>query len=227
MVVAQRQSKTHNRVDSSLAKTLQSASFRQKFELGYPPIDRERIEAAIAIVLESVGENVQREGLIDTPKRVAKAYEELLEGYRIDPVSLINNALFDVENNDMVVVCNIEFASLCEHHMLPFLGRVHVAYLPQGKVLGLSKIPRIVDLFARRLQLQERLTHQIARFIDEVIHPEGVAVVVEGQHMCSLMRGVKKQHSHMTSHTMIGAFRENAELRREFLMHISRKTHSL
>jgi GTP cyclohydrolase I len=226
MVVPEHHSKTRAGEDSPLTTLLQSASFLQKFELDFPPVDRERIEAAIVSVLESVGENVQREGLRETPRRVAKAYEELLEGYRVDPVSLINGALFEVENNDMVIVSSIEFASLCEHHMLPFLGHVHVAYIPNGKVIGLSKIPRIVDIFARRLQLQERLTNQIAHFIEEVLQPEGVAVVIDGQHMCSRIRGVKKHQSRMTSHTMLGVFRENAALRREFLTHTQRKTYA-
>jgi GTP cyclohydrolase IA len=151
---------------------------------------------------------------------VARAYDELLSGYRTDPVALLNNALFDVDYDDMVVVKNIEFSSLCEHHMLPFLGHAHVAYIPRGKVVGLSKIPRIVDLFARRLQLQERLTHQIANFIDEVLAPEGVAVVIDGQHMCSMMRGVKKHDSSMTTSTMLGVFRDNLTTRQEFLQHI-------
>jgi GTP cyclohydrolase I len=137
-------------------------------------------------------------------------------------MALLNNALFDVEYNDMVVVANIEFASLCEHHLLPFLGHAHVAYILQNKVVGLSKIPRIVDLFARRLQLQERLTHQIADFINKVLQPQGVAVVMEGQHLCSLMRGVKKHDSNMTTSTMLGVFHHNPTTRQEFFQHIQR-----
>lgn len=193
------------------------------FEVGYPPVDQPRIEAAISEVLAGVGEDVGREGLRDTPRRVARAYEELLAGYRTDPVALINNALFDVDYNEMVVVADIEFASLCEHHMLPFLGHVHVGYIPQGKVIGLSKIPRIVDMFARRLQLQEQLTHQIANFIDAVLHPQGVAVVIEGQHMCSLVRGVKKHDSSMTTSTMLGVFHNNFAMRQEFWQHLGRR----
>jgi GTP cyclohydrolase IA len=205
-----------------LEDTLRAPEFLQKFDLDYAPVDRPRVEAAITEVLVGVGEDIAREGLIDTPGRVARAYEELLAGYRTDPAALINNALFDVDYNDMVVIADIEFASLCEHHMLPFVGHVHVAYIPQGKVIGLSKIPRIVELFARRLQLQERLTRQIANFIDDVLHPQGVAVVIEGQHMCSMMRGIKKQDSSMTTSTMLGTFHDNAVTRQEFLQHIQR-----
>jgi GTP cyclohydrolase I len=205
-----------------LEDTLLNSQFLEKFDLGYPPVDRFGVEAAVTALLTSVGEDVEREGLIDTPRRVARAYEELLAGYRTDPMTLLNNALFDVEYNDMVVVANIEFASLCEHHLLPFLGHAHVAYIPQNKVVGLSKIPRIVDLFARRLQLQERLTHQIADFINEVLQPQGVAVVMEGQHLCSLMRGVKKHDSNMTTSTMLGVFHHNPTTRQEFFQHIQR-----
>lgn len=206
-----------------LEDRLQAPQFLQRFELDYPPVDHPRIETAVRDILVSVGEDVEREGLIGTPNRVARAYDELLSGYRTDPVALLNNALFDVDYNDMVVVANIEFSSLCEHHMLPFMGHVHVAYIPQGKVVGLSKIPRIVDVFARRLQIQERLTRQIANFIDEVLHPEGVAVVIEGQHMCSMMRGVKKHDPGMTTSTMMGVFHDNPTTRQEFLQHIQRR----
>jgi GTP cyclohydrolase I len=209
--------------DTALLKdTLLNSQFLEKFDLGYPPVDRPGVEAAVTALLTSVGEDVEREGLIDTPRRVAHAYEELLAGYRTDPMALLNNALFDVEYSDMVVVANIEFASLCEHHLLPFLGHAHVAYIPQNKVVGLSKIPRIVDLFARRLQLQERLTHQIASFINVVLQPQGVAVVLEGQHLCSLMRGVKKHDSNMTTSTMLGVFHNNPMTRQEFFQHIKR-----
>jgi GTP cyclohydrolase IA len=207
---------------ASLEYTLLNSQFLEKFDLGYAPVDRSGVESAVTALLTSVGEDVEREGLIDTPRRVAHAYEELLSGYRTDPIGLLNNALFDVEYSDMVVVANIEFASLCEHHLLPFLGHAHVAYIPQNKVVGLSKIPRIVDLFARRLQLQERLTRQIANFINEVLQPQGVAVVMEGQHLCSLMRGVKKHDSNMTTSTMLGVFHDNSTTRQEFFQHIQR-----
>lgn len=206
-----------------LDERLSTPQFLESFELGYPPIDQPRIEAAISDVLAGIGEDAGRAGLVNTPRRVARAYAELLEGYRIDPAELINNALFDVDYDDMVVVKDIEFASLCEHHLLPFLGHVHVAYIPQGKVVGLSKIPRIVDMFARRLQLQEQLTRQIANFIDAVLHPQGVAVVIEGQHMCSLMRGVKKHDSSMTTSAMLGVFQDNAVTRQEFMQYLQRR----
>jgi GTP cyclohydrolase I len=186
------------------------------------PIDQERIADAVRVILESIGEDPKREGLLRTPERVAKAYGELLSGYRTDPIELLNEAIFDVSYDEMVIVRDIEFYSLCEHHMLPFLGRAHVAYLPKGKVIGLSKIPRIVDMFARRLQVQERMTRQIADLVDELLHPKGVAVVVEGLHLCSVMRGVRKHDARMTTSSMSGAFRTNLPTRQEFLDNISR-----
>jgi GTP cyclohydrolase I len=149
-------------------------------------------------------------------------YGELLEGYRQDPNELVNDALFEVKYDEMVLVHDIEFYSLCEHHMLPFLGRAHVAYLPRNKVLGLSKIPRIVDMFARRLQVQERMTRQIAECIDELLNPLGVAVVIEGLHLCATMRGVKKHDARMTTSAMLGAFRNSLATREEFLANIAR-----
>jgi len=146
--------------------------------------------------------------------------EEITVGYRTDPVSLINGALFDVDYDEMVLVKDIEFYSMCEHHMLPFFGRAHVAYIPNGKVIGLSKIPRIVEMFARRLQVQERMTSQIADFLKDVLDAKGVAVVVEGSHMCAMMRGVKKAQASMTTTRMLGEFKTNVQLRTEFLSHI-------
>jgi GTP cyclohydrolase I len=180
------------------------------------------IEAAVKDLLEAFGEDVDREGLERTPERVARMCDELLAGYRVDPFKLINEAVFSVEYDDMVIVRDIEFYSMCEHHLLPFLGKAHVAYLPQGEVIGLSKIPRVVDLFARRLQVQERMTRQIADFLEAAIHPQGVAVVVEGLHLCSKIRGVKKAESRMVTSAMKGCFRENEVTRHEFLEHISR-----
>jgi GTP cyclohydrolase I len=180
------------------------------------------IEAAVRETLYHIGEDPNREGLQRTPERVARMYDELLAGYHTDPVQLINGALFDVDYDEMVVVKDIDFSSLCEHHLLPFYGRAHVAYVPYGKVVGLSKIPRIVDMFARRLQVQERMTRQIADFIQEVLHPQGVAVVVEGTHMCSVMRGVKKSNATMTTSAMLGCFRNNPSTRAEFMDHIAR-----
>ncbi len=185
-------------------------------------MDLETIEKSVAKIIKAIGEDPEREGLLNTPKRVAKAYGELLEGYRIDPVKLLNNATFDVDYDDMVIVRDIEFYSLCEHHMLPFLGRAHVAYIPDGKVIGLSKIPRIVDMFARRLQVQERMTRQIADYVNEILHPRGVAVVVEGMHLCATIRGVRKHDSRMTTSSMLGAFRHREATRMEFLDNISR-----
>lgn len=201
---------------------LRSEDFLKIFELGLPPVDRPKIELATSDILTAVGEDPNREGLLNTPHRVAKMYEEMLDGYRVDPAKLINNAIFDVEYDDMVIVRDIEFSSMCEHHMLPFIGHAHVAYIPRGKVIGLSKIPRIVDMFAHRLQVQERMTRQVAGFINEILDPRGVAVVVEGKHMCAMMRGVEKHDSSMTTSTMIGAFRENESTRNEFLAHLNR-----
>ncbi|MBE2267581.1 MAG: GTP cyclohydrolase I FolE [Anaerolinea sp.] len=201
---------------------LYSEAFMRAFELGLPPVDLDQIEMATVKILEAVGEDPSREGLQKTPNRVARMYEELLSGYRVDPAKLINGALFDVEYDDMVIVRDIEFNSMCEHHMLPFYGKVHVAYIPSDKVIGLSKIPRIVDMFAQRLQVQERMTRQIAEFISEVLKPQGVAVVAEGVHMCSMIRGVKKHESSMTTSAMLGRFREDSGTRGEFLAHLDR-----
>jgi len=185
-------------------------------------MDQESIRQAISDLLTAIGENPEREGLRRTPARVARMYGELLEGYRQDPNELVNDALFEVKYDEMVLVHDIEFYSLCEHHMLPFLGRAHVAYLPRNKVLGLSKIPRIVDMFARRLQVQERMTRQIAECIDELLNPLGVAVVIEGLHLCATMRGVKKHDARMTTSAMLGAFRNSLATREEFLANIAR-----
>jgi GTP cyclohydrolase IA len=185
-------------------------------------IDIETIQEAMEKILRAVGEDPEREGLLRTPERVARMYGELLAGYRVDPVAMINDACFEVTYDEMVVVRDIEFYSLCEHHLLPFMGRAHVAYLPKGRVIGLSKIPRVVDMFARRLQVQERMTRQIADFIHELLQPKGVAVVIEALHMCSMMRGVKKQNARMTTSAMLGAFRVSLATRQEFLDNISR-----
>jgi len=190
-------------------------------------IDVDAIRLAVEQMIKAFGENPDREGLQKTPDRVARAYEELLAGYRTDPVALVNDALFDVEYDEMVIVRDIEVYSLCEHHMLPFIGRAHVAYIPRGRVIGLSKIPRIVDMFGRRLQVQERMTRQVADFLDELLHPKGVAVVVEALHLCSMMRGVKKHDSRMSTSTMLGAFKTDLALRMEFLDNISRSAEPL
>jgi GTP cyclohydrolase IA len=198
------------------------------FETGNPPtetgISQEDVMRAIRQLLLAVGEDPTRHGLRETPERVARMYTELLDGYWIDPVELVNDAVFEETYDEMVIVRDIEFYSLCEHHLLPFLGRAHVAYFPRGKVIGLSKVPRIVDMFARRLQVQERMTRQIAEFIDNLLNPFGVAVVIEGLHLCATMRGVKKHDARMTTSAMFGAFRKNIATRQEFLENISRGT---
>lgn len=180
------------------------------------------VQSAVRQILEAVGEDADRDGLKRTPERIARMYAELLSGYHIDPKELVNEALFEVKYDEMVLVRDIEFYSLCEHHMLPFIGRAHVAYIPAGKVIGLSKIPRIVDMYARRLQVQERMTRQIADFIRDLLHPQGVAVVVEAIHLCMSMRGVQKHNARMTTSAMHGAFRANPPTRQEFLDNISR-----
>ncbi len=185
-------------------------------------MDTTAIEEAVNRVLQAVGEDPSRAGLLFTPKRVARMYAELLGGYTADPVKTVGEAIFEIKYDEMVLVRDIEFYSLCEHHILPFMGRVHVAYLPDGKVLGLSKIPRIVDIYAHRLQVQERMTRQISDFILDLLKPKGVAVVVEALHLCSMMRGVKKQNARMTTSAMHGAFRANLATRQEFLDNISR-----
>jgi GTP cyclohydrolase IA len=196
-------------------------------ELFSEEIDSKTIEDSVKKIIRATGEDPEREGLLRTPGRVARMYEELLAGYRTDPIALVNNALFEEEYDEMVLVRDIEFYSLCEHHMLPFMGRAHVAYVPDGRVIGLSKIPRIVDLFSRRLQVQERMTRQIAELLNELLHPKGVAVVVEALHLCSMMRGVKKHDSRMTTSTMLGTFHSDLAIRMEFLDNISRSAEPL
>jgi GTP cyclohydrolase I len=175
------------------------------------------MQELIRKLLAELGEDPEREGLLNTPKRVAKAYEFLTSGYRADIDQVLNNALFTVDYSEMVIVRDIDFYSLCEHHLLPFFGKCHVAYIPSTKVIGLSKIPRLVDVFARRLQVQERLTRQIADTIRDAIAPLGVAVVVEATHLCMSMRGVEKQNSFAVTSAMVGVFREQARTRMEFL----------
>jgi GTP cyclohydrolase I len=183
----------------------------------------DEIECAVQSILQAIGEDPDREGLARTPERVSRMYRELTAGYHVDPVRLINGAIFKVNYDEMVIVRDIDFYSLCEHHMLPFIGQAHVAYIPDGTVIGLSKIPRIVEMFARRLQVQERMTQQIAEFLDETLRPLGVAVVIEGLHMCAAMRGVKKANARMVSSAMLGTFKENQTTRNEFFEHIGRR----
>jgi GTP cyclohydrolase I len=173
-------------------------------------------------LLVRIGEDPDRDGLLDTPKRVTKSMAFLTQGYRMDVEEVLHNALFDVEYDEMVIVKDIEFYSMCEHHMLPFFGKAHVAYVPNGKVIGLSKIPRLVDVFARRLQVQERLTTQVADAIVEAIHPQGVAVILEAQHLCMMMRGVEKQSSDTVTSAMRGVFKEQQQTRNEFLSLVRR-----
>lgn len=177
----------------------------------------DQLEANNRELLDLIGEDSQREGLVKTPNRVARAWEYFSQGYRANLDDIINDAIFHEDCSEMVVVRDIEFFSMCEHHMIPFFGRAHVGYLPNKKVIGLSKIPRIVDMFARRLQLQERLTSQIANTLEEVLDSMGVAVVMEGRHLCMQMRGVEKQNSYASTSAMLGQFRKSAETRAEFL----------
>jgi GTP cyclohydrolase I len=185
-------------------------------------VDIESTEEALSHLLRAIGERPEREGLKNTPKRVARMYTELLNGYQAEPQKIVNGALFNISYDEMVIVRDIEFYSLCEHHLLPFMGRAHIAYMPAGKVIGLSKIPRIVDVFAHRLQVQERMTRQIADLLQELLEPKGVAVVMEGMHLCTMMRGVRKHDARLTTSAMQGSFRTNTATRQEFLNNISR-----
>ena len=181
----------------------------------------QNVQNLVSSFLTEIGEDPEREGLVYTPKRVAKAYEFFTSGYNKKIEEVLNNAVFDVKYDEMVLVKDIDFYSLCEHHMLPFYGKVHVAYIPDGKILGLSKIPRIVEMFSRRLQVQERMTQQIADIIEEQLHPQGVAVVSEARHMCMMMRGVEKQNSSATASAVHGIFKEDPRTRSEFLNLVS------
>jgi GTP cyclohydrolase I len=179
-------------------------------------MSREKIQEAVKVILENIGEDPNREGLLKTPLRVAKSFEFLTKGYSQDPKEILNSALFSTTNDEMVLVRDIEFYSLCEHHLLPIIGKVHVAYIPDGKVVGLSKIPRVVEVFARRLQIQEQLTEQIADAINDAINPKGVAVVVHARHMCMEMRGVEKINSTTVSSALRGLFKSDLKTRNEF-----------
>jgi GTP cyclohydrolase I len=184
-------------------------------------------EELVREMLVRLGEDPKREGLVRTPDRVQRAMEYLTRGYKEDPDALLKGALFTVTYDEMVIVKDVEMFSLCEHHMLPFFGKVHVAYIPNGKVIGLSKIPRLIEIFSRRLQIQERLTTQIAESIQKAIEPQGVGVVVEARHLCMMMRGVEKQHSSAVTSAMLGCFREEQETRTEFLSLIHNKTNGV
>ena len=180
------------------------------------------ISKLIENLLQEIGEDPTREGLLKTPERVAKSWAYFSRGYGQDLVDVVNNAIFHEASKDMIVVRDVEFFSLCEHHLLPFFGKAHVGYIPNGKVIGLSKIPRIIDMFARRFQVQERFTHQVADAIHDVLKTNGVAVVMEGRHMCMQMRGVEKQNSLATTSTMLGRFRDSVRTRNEFMYLINR-----
>tara|TARA_B100001105_G_scaffold29696_1_gene20838 strand:- start:377 stop:952 length:576 start_codon:yes stop_codon:yes gene_type:complete len=184
--------------------------------------NNKKIAKLIEKLLQELGEDPTREGLLKTPTRVAKSWLYFSRGYNLDLDDVVNNAIFHEASKDMIVVRDVEFFSHCEHHLLPFFGKAHVGYIPNGKVIGLSKIPRIIDMYARRLQVQERLTHQIADAIQDVLKPNGVAVVLEGRHMCMQMRGVEKQNSLATTSTMLGRFRESVRTRNEFMYLINR-----
>jgi len=182
-----------------------------------PTLTSASFEELVREMIVRLGEDPSREGLLSTPNRVHRAFEYLMKGYKEDPEVLLKNALFTVTYDEMVIVKDVEMFSLCEHHMLPFFGKVHVAYIPNGKVIGLSKIPRLIEIFSRRLQIQERLTTQIAETIQKAIDPQGVGVVIEARHLCMMMRGVEKQHSAAVTSSMLGCFRDEQETRSEFL----------
>jgi GTP cyclohydrolase IA len=187
-----------------------------------PELDGALLESAARDLLVGVGEDPTRDGLLDTPTRVRKSMEALTEGYRLDPREVVGDALFDVEYDELVLVRDVEFYSLCEHHMLPFFGKAYVGYLPRGRVVGLSKLPRLVDVFARRLQVQERLTRQIAECVQEILAPAGVGVVLEASHLCMMMRGVEKQQSTTRTSTLLGQLRDDDRARAEFLSLVGR-----
>lgn len=183
---------------------------------------KDNLENLTHQLLQEIGEDPNREGLVRTPARVSKAWQYFSQGYHQDLDKIVNNAVFKESSKDMVVVRDVEFFSLCEHHLLPFFGKAHVGYIPNGQIIGLSKIPRVIDMFSRRLQVQERLTHQIADAIQDILDPVGVAIVMEGRHMCMQMRGVEKQNSLATTSTMLGKFRESVRTRNEFMSLINR-----
>lgn len=192
-----------------------------------PTITSASFEELVKEIIVRLGEDPTREGLVRTPERVHRTYEHLMKGYKEDPEALLRNALFTVSYDEMVIVKDVEMFSLCEHHMLPFFGKVHVAYIPNGKVIGLSKIPRLIEIFSRRLQIQERLTTQIAETIQKAIEPQGVGVVIEARHLCMMMRGVEKQHSAAVTSSMLGCFREEQETRTEFLSLIRNRANGI
>lgn len=192
-----------------------------------PSLASASFEDLVREIIVRLGEDPAREGLTRTPNRVHRAYEYLMKGYREDPEAMLKNALFSVNYDEMVIIKDVEMFSLCEHHMLPFFGKVHVAYIPNGKVIGLSKIPRLIEIFSRRLQIQERLTTEIAETIQKTIQPQGVGVVIEARHLCMMMRGVEKQHSAAVTSSMLGSFRDEQETRTEFLSLIRQRPNGM
>ena len=186
-------------------------------------MDYSKLEESVKTILSEVGEDVSREGLLKTPSRVAKSFEFLTDGYRKNIDEILNDAIFNEKYDEMVIVKDIDFYSMCEHHLLPFYGKIHIAYIPNGKIVGLSKIPRIVEMYARRLQVQERMTQEIADTLEKYLQPRGVAIVAEGYHMCMMMRGVEKQNSITTTSAMHGIFKEDARTRAEFLNLIAKR----
>jgi GTP cyclohydrolase IA len=215
------------RSETNAASEADSAVLSAKSVLEFPPPKEGSIAGHMKEVLRELGEDPEREGLIRTPERSEKALKFLTSGYTADINQIVNGALFDVQYDEVVIVRDIEFFSMCEHHMLPFFGKVHVAYLPGEKVIGLSKIPRIVDVFARRLQIQERMTQQIAETLQDLLKPRGVAVICEARHFCMMMRGVEKQHSGAITSSMLGAFRNNKETRNELLSLIGQRARAI
>ena len=196
-------------------------------DTGGGDFDLPRIERAVREILVAIGEDPERDGLQHTPERMERSMQYLTKGYQENPEEILMGAMFDVAYDEMVIVKDIEMFSLCEHHLLPFFGKVHVAYIPQGKVIGLSKIPRLIEVFSRRLQIQERLTTQIAETIQKTIEPQGVGVVIEARHLCMMMRGIEKQHSSAVTSSMLGCFREEEETRSEFLSLIRQRTNGV
>ncbi len=201
--------------NGSTTEDVEFGRYQRTDEYSGPATDS--LASSVESMLHVLGEDPKREGLLKTPERVAKAYQFLMQGYNMDPVAILTKALFDEDYSEMILVKDIEVYSLCEHHMLPFFGKAHVAYIPDGKIVGLSKIPRVVDVFARRLQVQERLTLQIRDAIDSVLKPKGVAVVIEASHLCMMMRGAEKQNSTTTTSAMSGQFLECPMTRQEFM----------
>jgi GTP cyclohydrolase I len=199
---------------------------RTSATLETPSLDNVSAQDLYRELLVRIGEDPTRDGLVRTPERMEKSMQFLTRGYAMKVTDVLHEALFDVDYDEMVIVKDIEFFSMCEHHLLPFFGKAHIAYVPNGKVIGLSKIPRLVDIFARRLQVQERLTTQIGEAITDAIHPQGVAVILEAQHLCMMMRGVEKQHSSTVTSAMLGVFKTQLQTRNEFLSLVRRQGNS-